>query len=141
MRITRMFTLCCFVLLLLLPQPGQGQRDEGYGRRGGNRGWRLLGTAHVDGRADHDNISVGRSAGPLREIQLRVRGGAVEFQHVVVHYGNGQPDELQVAERIPSGGQTRPIDLRGERRGVSSVELWYGKGNWRRRPTVELYGR
>ena len=134
MRITRIVTLCCFVLLLLLPQPGQGQRER-------NRGWRLLGNAHVDGAADHDKISVSRSAGPLREIQLRVRGGAVEFRHVVVHYGNGASDELQVRENIPAGGQTRPIDLRGERRDISSVELWYGAGHWRKRPTVELYGR
>ena len=140
MRITRIVTLCCFVLLLLLPQPGQGQRDEGMGAQGGPR-LAPLGTAHVDGRADHDNISVGRSAGPLREIQLRVRGGAVEFHRVVVHYANGDSDELQVRQRIPAGGQTRPIDLRGERRDVSSVELWYGKAHWRKRPMVELYGR
>ena len=135
MRIARIATLCCFVLLLLLPQPGQGQRNE---RR---RGWRLLGTAHVAGTADHDNIKVTKSEGPFREIQLRVRGGAVEFRHVVVHYGNGEPEELQVRESIPSGGQTRPIDLRGERRDIRSVELWYGTGRRHKQPTVELYGR
>lgn len=138
MRVTRIATLCCFVLLLLLPQPGQGQRDQ---RNQRNRGWRLLGTAHVDGAVDHDNIAVSQSERPFREIQLRVRGGAVEFRHVVVHYTNGGPEELQVRERIRSGGQTRPIDLRGERRDIRSVELWYGQGRWRRRPTVELYGR
>ena len=134
MRIARIAPFCCFVLLLLLSQPGQGQR-------GRDRDWRLLGTAHVDGSADHDNIKVSKSQGPFREIQLRVRGGAVEFQHVVVHYGNGASDEVPVAERIPAGGQTRPIDLRGERRDMRSVELWYAKGHWRQRPTVELYGR
>jgi hypothetical protein len=132
MRIARIAPLCCFVLLLLLPQPGQGQRK---------RGWRLLGTAHVDGAVDHDNITVSKSERPFREIQLRVRGGAVEFRHVVVHYGNGASDEVQVRERIPAGGQTRPIDLRGERRDIRSVELWYAQGRWRKRPTVELYGR
>jgi hypothetical protein len=135
MRIARITALCCFVLLLLLPQPGQGQRDRG------NRGWQLLGTAHVDGAVDHDNIAVSRSEGPFREIRLRVRGGAVEFRHVVVHYGNGGSDELEVRQRIPAGGQTRAIDLRGERRDIRSVELWYAKGRWRQRPTVELYGR
>jgi hypothetical protein len=138
MRIARIAALCCFVSLLLLAQPGQGQRDRGDR---GNRGWQLLGTAHVDGAADHDKITVSRSEGPFREIQLRVRGGVVEFRHVVVHYGNGGSDELQVRERIPAGGQTRPIDLRGDRRDIRSVELWYGKGRWRQRPTVELYGR
>ena len=93
------------------------------------------------GTADHDNIKVSKSEGPFREIQLRVRGGNVEFRHVVVHYGNGEPEELQVRESIPSGGQTRPIDLRGERRDIRSVELWYSRGHWRRRPAVDLYGR
>ena len=135
MRIARIVPLFCVGLLLLLPQTGLGQRNQR------DLGWRLLGTAHVDGASDHDNIKVSRSQGVFREIQLRVRGGAVEFQRVVVHYGNGAGDELQVRERIPAGGQTRPIDLRGERRDIRSVELWYGKANWRKRPAVELYGR
>ena len=136
MRIARIAALCCFVMLLLLPQPGQGQRDRG------NRGWRLLGTSHVDGAVDHDNIKVSRSEGPFREIRLRVRGGAVEFRHVVVHYGHGGSDEIEVRQRIPAGGQTRPIDLRGERRDISSVELWYARGGRsRQRPMVDLFGR
>lgn len=132
MRIARLITLCCFVLLLLLPQAGLGQRE---------RGWDLMGTAHVDGAVDHDNIKVSRAEGPFRQIQLRVRGGGIQFRHVVVHYGNGATDEVQVRQRIPAGGQTRAIDLRGERRNISSVELWYAKAHWRQRPTVELYGR
>jgi hypothetical protein len=131
MRTARIIALCCFVSLLLLPQAGLGQRE---------RGWELLGTAHVDGAADHDNIKVSRGE-QFRQIQLRVRGGAIEFRRVVVHYGNGASEEVQVRQRIPAGGQTRAIDLRGERRHIESLELWYGKGHWRQRPMVELYGR
>jgi hypothetical protein len=105
MRTARIIALCCFVSLLLLPQAGLGQRE---------RGWELLGTAHVDGAADHDNIKVERGE-QFRQIQLRVRGGAIEFRRVVVHYGNGASEEVQVRQRIPGGGQTRAIDLRGER--------------------------
>jgi hypothetical protein len=32
------------------------------------------------------------------------------------------------------------IDLPGERRIIRSLNLWYGKDNWRRRPKVSLYG-
>jgi|SRR5689334_7838562 len=131
MRITRIAAVCCFVLLLMMPQPGQGQR----------RGWDLLGTSHVDGAVDHDNIKVSRGEGPFRQIQLRVRYGAIEFRRVVVHYGNGASDDIPVRLRIAAGGSTRPIDLRGERRNIKSVELWYAKANWRRRPEVELLGR
>jgi hypothetical protein len=128
--------LCSFLCLLLLPQAGLGQRY----RRGGPA-WQYLGNAHVDGAVDHDNIKVGRAEGPFHEIQFRVRGGAIEFQRVVVHYGNGEPDQIPVRNLIRAGGQTRPIDLRGARRDIRSVELWYAKARWAQRPTVELYGR
>ena len=32
------------------------------------------------------------------------------------------------------------IDLPGDRRTIQSVDLWYSKGRWTRRPTVGLYG-
>jgi len=118
--------------MLLLPHPVQAQRM---------RNWQLLGTAHVDGSADHDNIKVGRRDGAFHEIRLRVRGGAIEFQRVVVHYGNGASDEIAVREVIRGGDQTRAIDLRGERRNINSVELWYAKAHSRQRPMVELWGR
>src|ERR1700756_1187593 len=83
--------------------------------------WAYLGSAHVDGGIDHDSIHVGSSDGRFRAIQLRVSGGAIEFQRVVMHFGNGTEEELVIRERIPSGGVTRPIDLPGERRIIQSV--------------------
>ncbi len=99
-----------------------------------------LGDAHVDGTKDRDSIKVGRSSGAFRAIQLRVHGGAVNFDRVVVRYGNGTQEEIQVRNRIPDGGKTRIIDLPGERRKIESVDLWYGKDTWRTRPRVSLYG-
>ncbi|MFY9610760.1 MAG: hypothetical protein WAU45_19380 [Blastocatellia bacterium] len=113
------------------------QRDR-YRDRGGR--WEYLGQAHVDGRADHDRISV-NSNRSFRSILLEVQGGAVEFNRVVVHFENGGDHEMEVRDRVPSGGRTRAIDLPGDRRNIRSVELWYERGNWRRRPTVKLYGR
>jgi hypothetical protein len=104
------------------------------------RGWVFMGQAHVDGASDHDNIKVTDSEGRFRAIQLRVNGGAIEFDRVVVHYGNGSSEVLPIRARIPSHGQTRVIDLPGERRVIHSVELWYSKDNWRKRPTVSLFG-
>jgi len=99
-----------------------------------------LGDAHVDGAVDHDTIRVGRSDGTFRAIQLRVSGGAIRFDRVIVRYGNGSQEELAIRDLIPAGGQTRIIDLPGDRRIIRSVDLWYGKATWRRRPKVSLYG-
>jgi hypothetical protein len=68
-----------------------------------------------------------------------VSGGAIRFDRVIVRYGNGSQEELAVRDLIPAGGQTRIIDLPGDRRIIRSVDLWYGKATWRRRPKV-LYG-
>jgi hypothetical protein len=120
---------------------GYGDRDRDRDRDRDYRGrWAHLGNAHVDGHNDHDNIRVGMRDGRFRAIQLRVSGGAIDFQRVVVHFGNGSQEELIFRERIPSGGRTRPMDLPGERRVIESVELWYSKENWRRKPRVDLYG-
>jgi hypothetical protein len=102
--------------------------------------WLRLGSAHVDGRVDHDNIHVGVRDGRFRAIQLRVRHGDVEFIRVVIHYADGAPEEVAVAQRIRAGGATRPIDLRGYERYIRSVELWYAKRDWRTRPEVVLLG-
>ena len=103
-------------------------------------GWIYLGEAHVDGAQDHDKIKVGRSDGRFRAIQLRVSGGAIEFERVLVHFGDGTQEDLAIRERIPSGGRTRAIDLPGERRVIESVELWYSKEKWEHRPKVRLFG-
>ncbi len=117
-------------LLLLLSIPAA----QGQGR------WVRLGSARVDGRQDHDNIEVGFRNGRFRAIQLRVRGGAVEFDRVVVHYEDGEPEVVTARERVRDGGSTHVMDLRGNRRVIRSVELWYSRGGWRRRPEVRLFG-
>jgi hypothetical protein len=102
--------------------------------------WTYLGDAHVNGSVDHDRIKVGRSDGKFRAIQLRVSNGDVEFDRVLVHFGNGTQEDLAIRERIPEGGRTRPIDLPGDRRVIESVELWYHRDKWEHMPRVALYG-
>ncbi|HKQ74449.1 MAG TPA: hypothetical protein VJ810_12230 [Blastocatellia bacterium] len=108
----------------------------------GAKRWVYLGQTTVNGERDYDRIGIGRSEGRFQSIQLRVEGGPVEFQRVVVNYSNGTNEEIEIRDRIPAGGQTRAIDLRGGERSISSVEFRYGRANWSRRslPRVSLYG-
>ena len=102
--------------------------------------WSYLGQAHVDGVRDHDNIEIGRAAGRYRALQIRVANGPIEFDRVVVHYGNGQSEVLSVRQKIRAGGSTRAIPLAGDRM-VSSLELWYGKARSKSaRPQVNVFG-
>ena len=132
MRMRKIIPLFAVMLLVV----GFGQVINGQ------RPWIHLGDKHVDGKSDHDKISVGSSEGSFHQLQIRVEDADVDFQRVVVHFGNGEDEELQFRERINAGGQTRPMDLRGYNRFIKSVEFWYQKVDWgSHRPTVRLYGR
>lgn len=103
--------------------------------------WEYLGEANVDGSRDHDNIVVTRSRGEFRAIQIRVQRAPIEFDRVVIHYGDGESEPIQIRSRIPPGGQTRSIDLPGNRRVIRSVEFWYARASRsRRKPKVRLFG-
>ena len=103
--------------------------------------WVYLGQSHVDGQHDHDNIEVGRAAGRYRFLQIRVHNAPIEFDHIVVHYGNGEPEVLHVRDVIRAGGHSRAIVLQGDRF-VQSFELWYGKARPNSvRPEVSLFGQ
>jgi hypothetical protein len=129
---------------LLLAGIYQGANAQRYGRGNGRPGpWIYLGDSNVDGSRDHDKIKVGRSDGRFRELQIRVERAPIEFDRLVVHYANGNDDELPIRSRVGAGSRTRPIDLRGGDRVIESVEIWYARANERssRRPRLLLYGR
>jgi hypothetical protein len=103
--------------------------------------WVYLGQSHVDGQHDHDNIEVGRAAGRYRFLQIRVHNAPIEFDHIVVHYGTGEPEVLHVRDVIRAGRSSRAIPLQGDRF-VQSFELWYGKARPNSvRPEVSLFGQ
>jgi hypothetical protein len=102
----------------------------------------LLGTRNVTDRVDHDTIRVTASRGDFRRIQFRVSRRPIELYRVVVHYGNGADDRLEVRENVRAGGSTRWIDLRGGDRVIRSIEFWYDAGSIGRggTATIRVYG-
>ncbi|HLG18120.1 MAG TPA: hypothetical protein VJH03_27010 [Blastocatellia bacterium] len=109
---------------------------EGAGR------WVLLGTRTVTDRADHDTIVVTARRGDFHAIKITVRNVAVDFKRVVVHFASGGDQEIELRDRIPAGGESRVIDLRGGDRVIRSVDFWYDAHTaTRRRGVVSLWAR
>lgn len=102
----------------------------------------FLGMAHVDGPTDHDDIKVGPYAGRYHSIVLRVKYAPIQFDHVVIHYGNGTEQTLPVRALIRAGGQSAPVMLPGGERVIESLELWYARANPENpnKPEVRLFG-
>ena len=87
--------------------------------------WERLGCQKVGFLADKDVIRVGRDEGRFKSIRLQVSGNKVYMNDLKVVYSNGEPDDIPVRSEIRAGGQTRPLDLRGERRAIKAIEMKY----------------
>jgi hypothetical protein len=87
--------------------------------------WKLLGERVVNDRLDHDTIPVTKYEGNFKALKLAVRGSAVHFLDVKVHFGNGSVQDVQLRSVVPAGGESRIIDLQGTDRVVNRVEFWY----------------
>lgn len=105
------------------------------------REWVLLGQRAVNDRADHDVIAVTGAKGEFKGIKLTVQRAGVDFHRVLVHYGNGTKQEIELRNTIPAGGESRIIDLTGSERIINRVEFWYDANTIRgRRAIVRLFG-
>ena len=104
--------------------------------------WEQLGCQKVGFTADKDVIKVGRDEGKFKSIRLSVSGNKVHMMDLKVVYANGQPDDIQVRQEIRAGGQTRPLDLKGERRAIRQIEMVYrSQPNFRGQATVCVEGQ
>lgn len=107
-----------------------------------DRGWKLLGERTVTDGADHDSIAVTAAEGDLEALQIRVRGRAVQFREVRVHYANGDEQVLELRDVIPAGGNSRVVDLEGGDRIVRRVEFRYDAQSARgKKALIRLFGK
>lgn len=101
-----------------------------------------LGERKVNFKSDRDVISGWRD-GFYRTLKLKVRGGTVNMQKMVVHFRNGEEHEVVLKQSFADGDESRAIALPGKRRLIDKVVFWYEatattEGN---KPVVELWGR
>lgn len=104
--------------------------------------WTALGVAKVDGRVDHDEIWVTDAKGNFNAIKLFVKKEGIDFDRVVVHFGNGGHDVMEIKNFIPAGGETRVLDFPGGDRVIKKVEFFYkSNATTKKKAKVVLYGR
>ncbi|MEZ4926342.1 MAG: DUF2541 family protein [Saprospiraceae bacterium] len=106
------------------------------------RPWELLGSRVVNYALDRDVIAVTAAEGLFTGIQVRVKRGPVNMHKLVIHYGNGESEEIELRENFRAGSASRVIDLPGNKRVIKKVTFLYDTKNLaRKRAVVELWGR
>ena len=105
--------------------------------------WMLLGSRTVTDGADHDTVTVTRAKGNFTAVKFEVLLKAVDFHRVVIHFANGEDQNVELRNTIKAGGQTRVIDIQGRDRVIRAIDFWYdaktlGRGG---KAVVRVIGR
>ncbi len=104
--------------------------------------WEKLGERKVNYALDRDEIMVTASEGRFTALKFLVKKGGVNFHKIVVHFGDGSEEEIELRDEIRPGGETRVIDLPGKRRVIRKVVFWYDTKNFAdQKAEVEMWGR
>ena len=88
--------------------------------------WRQLGQTTASFLADHDMIIVQPPYDNFHRIKFRVADASLTLVRVVALYDEGEPDRVDLRERIEANGESRVIALESAgKRNLRKVEFWY----------------
>ena len=143
MRALALYVICAFTLLTLLPDLSFSQTVVSAPRPGTPGEWRYLGTVNARFTADHDAIVVQGPYDFFRRIKFKVTNAPINLIRLIVTYDDrGLPENIDTRFSIPAGGESRIIDLRGNRRKIRTIEFWYDtKGVLQGRANVSVFGQ
>ncbi len=104
--------------------------------------WELLGTRSVNFANDRDEILVTAAEGMFTGLRVKVLRSAMDMNKMVIHFGDGSTQDVELKQVFRAGDESRIIDLPGNRRVIKKVVFWYDTKNYKKRKAVvELWGR
>jgi len=110
-------------------QRGNGDRERG----------RLLGETSLTFFPDKDKIKINECG--IGELKIVVKKHDAEVDQIVVRFGNGGTQELNVRENFREGSSSRWIDLNGRRdRCISEIAV-KGKSKGFEKARLQIFGR
>lgn len=120
---------------------GRDRRAKPSGGAWDSRGWTLLGGQTVDGRRDRDTLIVGRYQGRFDQLTMVVSDSDLDLQDFTVVFGNGDRWSPKLKHGFKEGQRSKVIDLPGDDRTISKIELAYRNTPGGGRAKVEVYGK
>ncbi len=133
--------LVSFILLgFLFISSASAQR--GMQKKHQHKPWIKIGSQKVNYKMDRDVIRVGPQDGFFKKLKVQITGGTVNMHKVIIEYGNGSKDVIQVRDSFTGGTGSRVIDLPGGNRVIKDITFFYDtKNSSRKKGTVHIFGR
>lgn len=104
--------------------------------------WEKLGERKVQFKSEKDVIKCSANKS-YTKIKIKVGESPIQFDEVVVKYENGNTQDIKLRSEIPAGGESRVIDLAGNKRIIKEITFKYRskKGHKGGKSTVQVWGR
>jgi hypothetical protein len=103
--------------------------------------WKLIGTRQVLDRAETDSIVL-PGARDFRQIKVCAYRNPVDLKDLDVYFANGGHQDVDVTARLGKGECTRDIDLEGDDRNITRIDIRYDAGSrGKGRAMVKIFGR
>jgi len=106
-----------------------------------SKGWTKLGERTVNGKNDHDRITVGRYKGTFSKMTIVVYNSDLELTDLEVKFGKGEPWHPAVRHLFKEGERTHVIDFPGDERILKFVDFKYGNLPGGGRAKVEVWAQ
>jgi hypothetical protein len=104
--------------------------------------WEHLGSRTVNYRLDKDVIKVTAREGGFKKLKIKVTGGSLNMHKMVIQYGNGKKDVIQLRHNFSRKSETRIIDLKGRKRIIRDITFFYDTKNLsRKKAKVHVFGK
>ncbi|CAN5717607.1 hypothetical protein BH11MYX2_BH11MYX2_24910 [soil metagenome] len=91
-----------------------------------SKGWTKLGERTVNGKNDHDKITVGRYKGKFSKMTVVVYDSDLELNDLEVKFAKGEPWHPEVKHVFKEGERSHVIDFPGDERTLKFIEFKYG---------------
>ncbi|HEY4179348.1 MAG TPA: hypothetical protein VGM90_21035 [Kofleriaceae bacterium] len=91
-----------------------------------SKGWTKLGERTVNGKNDHDRITVGRYKGKFSKMTIVVYNSDLELNDLEVKFGKGEPWHPDMKQTFHEGERSRQIDFPGDERVLKFIDFKYG---------------
>ncbi len=105
--------------------------------------WQIIGTTQLKFTTDHDGIVVKAPNNSFQSIKLKVTGTALRLIKLVITFDSGAPDNIELINDIPNGGESDAINLSGiEDRKIKKIDFWYDtQGILKGKASVTILGK
>ena len=90
-----------------------------------SKGWTKLGERSVNGKFDHDRITVGSYKGKFEKVQLIVTDSDLDLIDLEIKFGKGAPWHPELKYHFKEGDRSRVIDFPGDERVIKFIDFKY----------------